>query len=225
MPTHEPVVCGERSLDLRVSGVTLRGDLVVPPDANGVVIFAHGSGSSRSSPRNRQVAALLQRSALATLLFDLLTFEEEQFDARTGQLRFDIPLLAERLSEVTDLVLGTSSLGRLPLSYFGASTGAAAAIIAASSRPDLVRAVVSRGGRVDLAGFALRRLRAPILCIVGERDDEVLSLNRLALARITCEKHLAIVPGATHLFEEAGTLARAAELARDWFLRHLPAAP
>jgi pimeloyl-ACP methyl ester carboxylesterase len=221
VPTRESAVCGERSIDLQVGGVTLSGDLMVPPEASGLVIFAHGSGSSRSSPRNRQVAALLQRSGFATLLFDLLTFEEEQLDARTGQLRFDIPLLAERLTGVTDQMVAVPSLGRLPLGYFGASTGAAAAIIAASGRPGVVRAVVSRGGRVDLAGFALRRLRAPILCIVGGRDDEVLGLNRLALARITGEKQLAIVRGATHLFEEAGALAQAAALARDWFLRHL----
>ncbi len=224
MTIPEPLVVGEQSLEFAVDQATLRGDLAIPPDAHGLVIFAHGRGSSRSSPRNRQVAEVLHRAGLATLLFDLLTFEEERQDARTGHLRFDISLLTERLVTTTELVTAIPALGGLPLGYFGASTGTAAAVIAASGRPDRARAIVSRGGRVDLAGFALRRLRAAILCIVGERDTEVLALNQMALARMTCPKRLAVVPGANHLFEEPGTLHLAAGLARDWFLEHLDAA-
>jgi putative phosphoribosyl transferase len=202
--------------------VTLEGELVVPEPATGVVLFAHGSGSSRHSSRNRFVAGELQAAGLATLLIDLLTPEEEAIDQHTAHLRFDIPLLAERL------VAGTRWLGKEPsirtllVGYFGASTGAGAALVAAAAEPERVGAVVSRGGRPDLAGEALPLVRAPTLLIVGGRDLQVLELNRAAMARMQAETRLEIVPGASHLFEEPGTLEVVARLARDWFLRYLP---
>jgi pimeloyl-ACP methyl ester carboxylesterase len=208
-------------LRLTAGPATLIGDLEVPPDPVGLVLFAHGSGSSRRSERNRHVASVLNDGGLATLLFDLLTEDEARVDARTARFRFDIPLLAERLDGATNAVLHEATVGQLPIGYFGASTGAAAAIIAASGRPDLVRAVVSRGGRVDLAGFALHRLRSPILCLVGELDGEVLRMNREALAQISCAKRLEIIPGASHLFEEPRTLDLVAEDARDWLTGYL----
>jgi dienelactone hydrolase len=183
------------------------------------VVFAHGSGSSRHSPRNKQVAGVLNAAAIATLLVDLLTAEEEQVDLRTRELRFDIGLLAARLSTVSGWLVDRSETASLPLGYFGASTGAAAALIAAAERNDVTRAVVSRGGRPDLAGDALARVRAPTLLIVGERDPLVVDLNQRALAELTSEKQLEIVPEATHLFEEPGALERVSELARDWFSR------
>ncbi len=211
------------------NGLALAGDLTlaVPPDATGVVLFAHGSGSSRFSPRNRAVASHLNRAGLATLLFDLLTADEEVIDARTAELRFDIPLLAGRLTGTVDWADSQPALATLPLGLFGASTGAAAALITAAERPRRVTAVVSRGGRPDLAMPVLDRVRSPTLLVVGGHDREVLALNREALAALTCEKALEIVPGATHLFEEPGTLDRAAELAAAWFLDHLaaPAGP
>ena len=200
---------------------SLDGDLTLPPGARGVVLFAHGSGSSRHSSRNRYVAQELRRSALGTLLMDLLTSEEEAVDARTGHLRFDIDLLAERLGAATDWLRDDPRTSRLAVGYFGASTGGGAALLAAADRPAEVGAVVSRGGRPDLAGAALPRVQAPTLLIVGGRDEPVIEMNREALARLRCEKRLEIVPGATHLFEERGALEEVARLAAGWFARHL----
>jgi putative phosphoribosyl transferase len=204
-------------------GVTLEGTLIVPAGACGVVVFAHGSGSSRHSPRNRYVAGELQRGGLATLLMDLLTADEEAIDLRTRQLRFDIPLLAERLVGAVDWLGREPSTRDVRLGAFGSSTGGGAALVAAARRPEAVRAVVSRGGRPDLAGDALSRVTAPTLLIVGGRDEVVIELNREASERMTAcaEKRLEIVPGATHLFEEPGALEKVAGLARDWFTRHL----
>ena len=204
--------------------ITIDADLHLPTDAGGLVLFAHGSGSSRFSPRNRAVAGQLVKAGLATVLADLLTPEEEAIDERTRHLRFDIELLAQRLVAATDW-LGqqppASRLPGLPIGYFGASTGAGAALMAASQRPDVVRAVVSRGGRPDLAGDALSHVRAPTLLIVGGNDVPVIGMNQRAAAQITAETQLTIVPGATHLFEEPGTLDTVAQLAQEWFLRHL----
>jgi len=208
-----------RSVRIEGAGVTLEGDLSVPPAATGIVLFAHGSGSSRHSPRNRQVAESLQQAGVGTLLFDLLTTAEESEDRWTRQFRFDIPLLARRLVASTDWLVAQGQAG-LPLGYFGASTGAAAALIAAAERADLIGAVVSRGGRPDLAGHALERVRAATLLIVGAEDREVIGMNELALARLTCEKRLVLVPAATHLFEEPGALESVATLASEWFVRH-----
>ena len=199
----------------------LDGDLVLPRDALGIVLFAHGSGSSRHSPRNREVASVLQEARLGTLLMDLLTAEEDEADRRTGHLRFDIGLLGARLVAAVDWAAAQPWGEDTALGLFGASTGAAAALVAAARRPDVVRAVVSRGGRPDLAGQALESVRAPILLIVGGNDPVVLRLNQDALARLRVEKRLVVVPGATHLFEEPGTLAEVARLARDWFVEHL----
>ena len=211
----------EHTVRVAAGAVFLEGNLSLPEGARGIVLFAHGSGSSRHSPRNRYVAQLLNQAKLATLLVDLLTSEEEAVDLRTAQLRFDIGLLAERLVGVTDWLAENSETRELRLGYFGASTGAGAALVAASQRPEAVRAVVSRGGRPDLAGSALSRVRAPTLLIVGGNDVQVIALNRAALAQLRCEKQLVIVPGATHLFEEPGALDQAALLARDWFEQHL----
>lgn len=210
------------SITIPAAGVELAGDLVAPPDAAGLVIFAHGSGSSRHSPRNRFVAEVLNEAGLATLLFDLLTESEEIAEARTRHLRFDIELLSARLIAAVEwMARRDEATARLPIGLFGASTGAAAALVAAAQRGDLVRAVVSRGGRPDLAGDALHKVRAPTLLIVGERDQQVLALNEQAAGRMTVTKRIAIVPGATHLFEESGTLEEAARFARAWFLEHL----
>ncbi|MDZ7652587.1 MAG: alpha/beta family hydrolase [Burkholderiaceae bacterium] len=195
----------------------LAGDLVLPTDALGLVVFAHGSGSSRHSPRNRFVAEVLQSRGLATLLLDLLT-ETEAGDRRHV---FDIPLLARRLAEAINACHAELPLQSLRLGLFGASTGAAAALVAAAAQPDRVAAVVSRGGRPDLAGSALPKVRAPTLLIVGGADDIVLQLNRAALSDLTCHAQLHVVPGATHLFEEPGTLEAVAALAADWFVRYL----
>jgi putative phosphoribosyl transferase len=202
-------------------GVELAGDVVVPPDARGVVVFAHGSGSGRFSPRNRAVAGVLNQAGLATVLLDLLTAEEEAIDLRTGHLRFDVALLARRVIATVDWTGSDVTTKDLSVGCFGASTGAAAALIAAAERPDRVGAVVSRGGRPDLAGETLRRVTAPTLLIVGGNDPEVLQLNQQALAALAGEARLEVVPGATHLFEEPGALERVAGLARDWFLQHL----
>jgi dienelactone hydrolase len=199
----------------------LQGDLITPTGAQGVVLFAHGSGSSRHSPRNRAVAEALRAGGLATLLMDLLTTDEEAAEARTGHLRFDIPLLAVRLVAATDWLQAHSETRALPLGYFGASTGAGAALMAAVERPGVVGAIVSRGGRPDLAGPALSRVTAPVLLIVGGHDYPVIKMNRDALAQMRVEAHLEIVPGAGHLFEEPGALERVAGLARAWFERHL----
>lgn len=212
-----------RAVKIPAQQARLQGDLVIPGDARGIVAFAHGSGSSRHSPRNRYVAEVLRQAGLATLLMDLLTADEETVDARTGHLRFDIPLLARRLVAATDWLLTQPATRHLRIGYFGASTGAAAALMAAAERPDVVAAIVSRGGRPDLAGPALASVRAPTLLIVGGHDYPVIEMNREALARMQVEARLEIVPGATHLFEEPGTLEEVARLARDWFARHLPA--
>ena len=202
--------------------VMLDGNLTLPEGSHAIVLFAHGSGSSRHSPRNRYVARLLNEANLSTLLIDLLTLDEEVIDARTAQLRFDIGLLAERLVAATDWLTQFPDTRQLRIGYFGASTGAAAALAAAAAlRTDVVGAVVSRGGRPDLAGAALMRVQAPTLLIVGENDGQVIQLNREALAQLRCEKQLMIVPGATHLFEEPGALDVVARLASDWFERHL----
>jgi putative phosphoribosyl transferase len=210
----------ERSVQIPTSGAI--GDLTVPCNARGIITFAHGTGSSRLSPRNRYVASVLQRVKLATLLLDLLTPEEEQVDVRTRQLRFNIDLLANRLVEATEwLSHDESGVGRLPFGYFGASTGAAAALIAAAQLTDSISAVVSRGGRPDLAGSALSKVTAPTLLIVGGDDYAVIDLNEKALKELRCENRLEIVPGATHLFEQPGTLEQVAELASNWFENHL----
>jgi dienelactone hydrolase len=211
----------EQPLQVPAGRVTLHGDLGVPAGASSIVVFAHGSGSSRHSPRNRFVARTMQQMGLATLLFDLLTAEEEAIDDHTAELSFDIALLAERLALVTDWLVRMQRSAWQRIGYFGASTGAAAALVAAAERAAPIGAVVSRSGRPDLAGVALTRVRAPTLLIVGGADPQVLDLNRQALARMVCERQLEVVPGATHLFEEPGTLARVAELASAWFSRHL----
>ncbi len=206
----------------RVAGTgEIEGDLRLPRDARGLVLFAHGSGSSRHSPRNRMVADVLNVDGLATLLFDLLTPAEEAVDLRTRHLRFDIALLAERLLVAGDSIADRSGTADLAVGTFGASTGAAAALVAAAERPASVRAVVSRGGRPDLAGDALGLVRAPTLLIVGSLDREVLGMNRDAAARMTGEVEITVVPGATHLFEEPGTLDEVARLASEWFTRRL----
>ncbi len=203
----------------------LSGDLLIPDVARGVVAFAHGSGSSRHSPRNRHVADVLVRGGLATLLVDLLTESEGRRDEITADLRFDIPLIGERMIAVVDELTRDPRTKELPIGLFGASTGAAAALVAAARRPDAVAAVVSRGGRPDLAGDALELVQAATLFIVGGADTEVLALNRDALRRLrTPERDLAVIDGATHLFEERGALDRVAELAAAWFVQHLHAA-
>ncbi|AKT41214.1 dienelactone hydrolase family protein [Chondromyces crocatus] len=204
-----------------LSGVILEGDLVVPRDPLGIVLFAHGSGSGRHSPRNRFVARALQRVHLATLLLDLLTVEEEELDQATGHLRFDIGLLASRLMGTTDWLVRTAETSGLSIGYFGASTGGGAALAAAAERPREVQAVVSRGGRPDLAAHALPRVQAPTLLIVGSKDHPVIDMNRAAMARMRAPAQLEIVPGASHLFEEAGTLEQVARLAASWFTRFL----
>ena len=214
----------DRLIQIRVGQVALEGNLSLPERAGGVVLFAHGSGSSRHSPRNRHVARMLNRANLATLLVDLLTPEEEALDVWTVHLRFDIGLLTGRLIGATDWLTQHPDTRHLRVGYFGASTGAGAALVAAAERPDVVGAVVSRGGRPDLAGPALARVRAPTLLIVGGYDLQVIQLNRVAFAQLHSEKELVIVPGATHLFEEPGTLDEVAQLAREWFERYLMAA-
>jgi putative phosphoribosyl transferase len=202
-------------------GEAIAGDLVVPAGATGVVVFAHGSGSSRHSPRNRQVAARLHEARLATLLVDLLSPGEEALDRRTRELRFDIGLLARRLAAAVARVRDEPSLQDLPVGYFGASTGAAAALVAAADRPDGIGAVVSRGGRPDLAGDRLADVAAPTLLIVGGADTTVLDLNRRAAGRMRGEVAVEVVPGAGHLFEEPGALAAVADVAALWFGDHL----
>ena len=202
-------------------GVTAPAFLGRPEKAHGIVLFAHGSGSSRHSPRNRFVAGARNDGGIATLLFDLLTPEEEAIDRRTAELRFDVGLLAKRLAAATLWTGSQQRLRGLKVGYFGASTGAAAALIAAAALPHAVSAVVSRGGRPDLAGEHLRAVRAPTLMIVGGADDLVLQLNRQALAMMRAERDLVVVPGATHLFEEPGALEQVARLSRAWFQRYL----
>ncbi|MFD9937860.1 dienelactone hydrolase family protein [Streptomyces massasporeus] len=205
-----------RTVTLPAGGADLTGDLAVPPDARAVVLFAHGSGSSRHSPRNREVAAGLRTAGLGTLLIDLLTEEEERRDAVTAELRFDITLLGRRLVAALDWLAQEPGTSDLPVVLFGASTGAGAALVAAAQRPDRVRAVVSRGGRPDLAGDALDGVRAPVLLIVGGRDTHVLRLNEDAARRLPGPHTLHVVPGATHLFEEPGALDQVTEVARQW---------
>lgn len=211
----------DTAISIPTAGVRLDADLVVPDDPLGVVLFAHGSGSSRHSPRNRMVAGLLQEHRCGTLLADLLTPAEAAHDAETGLLRFDIELLAGRTAALVDWALSAEPVRGLPIGLFGASTGAAAALVAAADRPEAVRAVVSRGGRPDLAGDTLPRVRAPVLLIVGERDRPVVVLNEQAAATLTAPHRIDIVSGATHLFEEPGALAEVAERAAGWFTTHL----
>jgi putative phosphoribosyl transferase len=215
----------EQGVKIAAAGVPLEADLTVPDRAAGVVLFAHGSGSSRQSSRNRFVAGELQRAGLATVLADLLTPEEEQADARSGQFRFDIGRLSVRVIALTDWLLGHEATAGLGVGLFGASTGAAAALVAAAARPFTVEAVVSRGGRPDLADEFLRLVFQPTLLIVGGRDPTVIELNRDAAQLLPGETRLDIVPGATHLFEEAGALEQVARLAQDWFLRYLKPLP
>jgi putative phosphoribosyl transferase len=209
------------SIRIPVAGVTLEGDVSVPDGARGAVLFAHGSGSGRHSPRNRYVATELTNAGLATVLVDLLTPEEERVDELTGTHRFDIGLLGKRVIALTDWLPSLQALSGLDIGLFGASTGAAAALVTAAARPDAVRAVVSRGGRPDLAGDHLRSVRAPTLLVVGERDEPVIELNKAAMGLLTAETRLEIVPGAAHLFSEPGTLEQVARLAAAWFGRFL----
>jgi putative phosphoribosyl transferase len=209
------------AISIPLDGVSLEADLQIPDGARGLVAFAHGSGSGRYSPRNRWVAERLRTALLGSLLVDLLTEVEEQVDAVTRELRFDIGLLTDRLVGITDWAVGDAATRHLPIGYFGASTGAAAALIAAARRPEVVRAVVSRGGRPDLAGDALPAVQAPTLLIVGGADQPVIRLNEQAAAVLHAPHRLEIVPGATHLFEEPGALGRVAELAAEWFTAHL----
>jgi putative phosphoribosyl transferase len=211
----------EQSPRIPAAGVELDAEVVVPQPAQGMVLFAHGSGSGRHSPRNTYVAGELQDAGLATVLVDLLTLAEERADTATARLRFDIGLLADRLTALCDWLVAHDVTTGLRIGLFGASTGAAAALVAAGARPDSVSAIVSRGGRPDLAGPALGSVHQPTLLIAGERDPVVLDLNRRAIHELAGQADLAIVPGATHLFQEPGTLEQVAELARDWFIRHL----
>ena len=211
------------ALNLAVDeGQEIGADLHVPDHASGLVVFAHGSGSGRFSSRNRAVAASLQARGLGTLLADLLTRQEESVDANTAEYRFDIPMLGRRVVGITDWIGRQHSLKNLPVGYFGASTGAAAALIAAARRPAIARAVVSRGGRPDLADAALPLVKAPTLLIVGGDDEPVIAMNEEAMAKMTSHVELRIVPGATHLFEEPGALQQVEILAADWFVRYLP---
>lgn len=204
---------------MKIGATGLSADISVPERASGVIIFAHGSGSGRLSPRNRIVAKQLNNAGFATILFDLLT----EAEAEDRNNVFDIPLLAGRMSEAIRFSLGQKGLSRLPIGLFGASTGAAAALMAAAKHGNHIGAVVSRGGRPDLALAVLHQVTAPTLLIVGGYDEEVIEMNRTALAALSCEKRLEIIPGATHLFEESGTLDRVVELTMDWFSRHLGA--
>src|SRR6266566_9901663 len=217
--THTDAI--ERGVIIDAGGVALEGDLAIPPAARGIVMFAHGSGSSRHSSRNRYVAAELRHGNLGTLLLDLLTPAEERVDEFTRQLRFDIRLLAERLIGAMRWLDSQDDTRGLPVGLFGASTGGGAALVAAARRPDRVGAVVSRGGRPDLAAEELPNVRAPSLLIVGGRDNVVIELNKQAMRQMKAPVRLEIVPGATHLFEEPGTLEQVAHLAREWFVRYL----
>lgn len=210
----------ETLVKIQVGKLNLEGELTIPQNAQGLVLFAHGSGSSRKSPRNRYVAEVLNQAGIATLLFDLLTAEEEVVDERTRELRFNIELLAERLEKATDWAVKHPTTKYLSLGYFGASTGAAAALIAETRTSHLIRAIVSRGGRPDLAHSHLPKVKAPTLLLVGGLDEVVIELNEKALSQLRCPKKFVIIKGATHLFEEAGTLEEVAETAKDWFLKY-----
>lgn len=214
----------ERLVQVQSGEVILEGNLAIPEGAEGLVLFAHGSGSSRHSPRNQYVARKLQHSGLGTLLIDLLTLKEEKVDDYTMQLRFDIPLLAQRLAGATDWLTSNPDTWNLSFGYFGASTGAAAALVAAAKHPNAVKAVVSRGGRPDLARASLSQVRAPTLLIVGGNDIPVIEMNENARRQMRSECKIVIVPGATHLFEEQGALEQVAELATNWFAKYLKAA-
>jgi putative phosphoribosyl transferase len=220
MPNASPTF-REQSVQVPAGPVILEGNLTLPEPANGIALFAHGSGSSRHSPRNRFVAQALNAGGLATLLVDLLTPDEEAVDLHTRHLRFDIGLLADRLVSAMTWLASQAATQHLRVGLFGASTGGGAALVAAARRPDLVNAVVSRGGRPDLAGDALPQVQAPTLLIVGSRDEVVIGLNQQAYARLHAPKRLVLVPGATHLFEEPGALEEVARLAREWFIQHL----
>jgi len=209
------------SISVPIGRDSIYGDLNIPVGSRSVILFAHGSGSSRHSPRNKYVAEVLNQAGFSTLLLDLLTADEERIDQQTAHLRFDIELLADRLISGTDWLGARPGLEMRHIGYLGASTGAAAALVAAANRPDVVEAVVSRGGRPDLAGSSLSAVCAPTLLIVGELDDVVIELNRRAAAELQAEHEIKIVPGATHLFEEHGALEEVAALARDWFEQHL----
>lgn len=211
----------ERRVWIPAGAAALEGSLNIPEGASGIVLFAHGSGSSRHSPRNQFVARVLREGTLGTLLFDLLTQDEETDDTLTGHLRFNIGLLAERLVNATDWLANNPETRDLKAGYFGSSTGGGAALVAAAERPDSVGAVVSRGGRPDLAGAALSRVKAPTLLIVGGKDVPVIGMNQEALTQLGAIKRLEIIPGATHLFEEPGALEKVAQLARQWFERYL----
>ncbi len=211
----------EQSVEIPSGTVTINGNLQAPQGAKSIVVFAHGSGSSRFSPRNNYVARLMNKKIIATLLIDLLTAQEEAVDEYSGQYRFDISLLAERLIDATEWLKKNTETAKMAIGYFGASTGAAAALIAAAKLPKTTKAVVSRGGRPDLAAEYLSKVEAPVLLIVGGDDLEVIELNKKALKALKSEKKLEIVPGATHLFEEPGKLQEAAELAISWFLKYL----
>jgi dienelactone hydrolase len=210
-----------QAVNIEAGADTLPGLLGRPAGASGVVLFAHGSGSSRHSPRNQYVANVLRNTGLATLLFDLLTPLEESQDVLSGEWRFNLEHLATRLLQATEWLHRQPAWRHMPIGYFGASTGAAAALMAAADRPGLVRAVVARGGRPDLAQGALPRVQAPTLLLVGSRDQEVLALNQAARRQMTAPVELLSIPGATHLFSEPGTLERVAELAADWFVRYM----
>lgn len=213
----------DRGVSFKAGNARLEGEVKVPEGATAIVIFAHGSGSSRHSPRNQLVAEIIRGAGVGTLLFDLLTKQEEVEDRYTGHLRFDIGFLAERLVEATKWVKDQEEMQNLRIGYFGSSTGAAAALVAAAQMSDIVAAVVSRGGRPDLAGDSLPLVKAPTLLIVGGDDDVVIGLNEEAYALLNCEKQLKIIPGATHLFEEPGTLDQVASLAAEWFKQKLQA--
>lgn len=206
-----------KSIEIQINNIILHGDLQIPDNANAIILFAHGSGSSRLSPRNRLVAHALNQQGFATLLFDLLTSEEEVIDEQTREFRFDIPLLAARLKQTTDWLISQNEFKNINIAYFGASTGAAAALIAAAQRTKIVKAVVSRGGRPDLVGDYLPKVKAPTLLIVGGWDEVVIELNKQAQSAMQCEVELKIIPEATHLFEEPGKLEEVIQLASKWF--------
>ncbi len=211
----------EKLVQVKIGKIILEGYLALPKDSKGMVLFAHGSGSSRHSPRNQYVAGVLKEAGLSTLLIDLLTVAEERVDAYATHLRFDIGLLSQRLAGTTDWLIDNQETRHLNIGYFGASTGAAAALVAATKHPDAVKAIVSRGGRPDLAGSSLPHVKAPTLLIVGGDDTAVIELNEQACQQIRTECKIVIVPGATHLFEEPGKLEKVARLATDWFSQHL----
>jgi dienelactone hydrolase len=220
-----PTVLNTDAVQIKAGAVFIAGDLTVPVKASGLVVFAHGSGSSRFSRRNRSVAGVLQRGTYATLLLDLLTREEEAIDEHTREYRFDVDRLGHRVVAALDWAAGQPKLARLPVACFGASTGAAAALIAAAERPAVVRAVISRGGRPDLAGYALPKVQAPTLLIVGGADEPVIELNRAAMRRMRALTRIEIVPGATHLFEEPGAMERVCQLTLEWCAQYIKDLP